>query len=296
MRDFDAVQTEKDFTMTHRLFIGLLALVGLSTSVRAQDVESFAEPYRRIDVAAAESGIVLKLHVKEGDHVAADQPLADLDQDVLKASLEIARAHKDADSSLLSAQAELLLREERLAKLEELKLSGNASEEEVRRASLERELAAGRVLAAKESLAIKKLEFERIQLQLDRRTIRSPIGGYVVELFREEGEFVAPTSPMIVTVVQLDPLLVTFPVPASQALTLQERRPVTVRIDGHEKPTRGEIELVSPVTNAESQTVRVRVRIPNPENRFRAGSKAWLSLGSDPTKLTVKPGTTRAKQ
>ena len=123
------------------------------------------------------------------------------------------------------------------------------------------------MLAAKESLAIKKLEFERIQLQLDRRTIRSPIGGYVVELFREEGEFVAPTSPMIVTVVQLDPLLVTFPVPASQALTLQERRPVTVQIDGHEKPTRGEIELVSPVTNAESQTVRVRVRIPNPDYR-----------------------------
>ena len=278
------------------LLLGLLVMAGFSADVVAQDVESFPEPYRRIDVAAAESGIVLKLHVKEGDRVEADQPIAELDQDVIKASLEISRAHKDADSSLLSTQAELSLREERLAKLEELRLNGNASEEEVRRASLERELAAGRVLAAKESLEIKRLEFERIRLQLARRTVRAPISGYVVELFREVGEFVAPTNPMIVTVVQLDPLLVTFPVPASQALALQERRPVTVRIDGHEKATRGEIELVSAVTNAESQTVRVRVRIPNPDNRFRAGSKSWLSLGSDPSKLTAKPEVGRAKQ
>ena len=103
-----------------------LALVGRPCF--ADEIQSFTEPYRTIKLAAAESGIVIGLNVEEGDTVEKDQPLADLNQGVLKASVEIARGHRDSVSGLKSAESELKLRSDRLKKLQELRLSGNASE------------------------------------------------------------------------------------------------------------------------------------------------------------------------
>jgi multidrug efflux pump subunit AcrA (membrane-fusion protein) len=111
-----------------------LALVG--GQCLADDIQSFTEPYRTINLAAAESGIVIGLNVDEGDPVEKDQALADLNQDVLKAGVEIARAHRDSVSGLKSAESELKLRSERLTKLRALRLNENASEEEVNRALL----------------------------------------------------------------------------------------------------------------------------------------------------------------
>lgn len=79
---------------------------------------------------------MIAVHVKEGDAVTQDQALADLNQDVMRASLEIARIQRDATSALKSAAAELRLRSDRLEKLRELRLSNNASVEEVSRAVL----------------------------------------------------------------------------------------------------------------------------------------------------------------
>jgi multidrug efflux pump subunit AcrA (membrane-fusion protein) len=154
---------------------------------------------------------------------------------VLRASLEIARVQRDATSSLKSAEAELRLRTTRLSKLEELRLNENASEEEVRRAEPEKEVAAARVLAAKETIETKRLEYERIRIQLEQRTLRSPITGFVTEVYKDIGEFVALTDPVVVTVVQLDPLMVTFSVPAKSASSLKPGQSVPVKIDGHKE-------------------------------------------------------------
>lgn len=270
------------------------ALLCFAGRLAAAEIEGFTEPYQTIDVAAIESGIITELQVKEGDLVSPDQPLAQLNQDVLRASLEIARAGRDATSILKSAEAELRLRADRLQKLEELRLTGNASQEEVQRAALDRELAEARVLAAREELEIKRLEYERIRIQVERRTVNSPIAGFVTQVYREVGEFVAPTEPVVMTVVQLDPLVVVFPVPATDAIRLKKGNRASVRIDGQKKPVAGDIEVVSPVINAESQTVRVRVRIPNPGFAIQSGAKAWFDpLGSEKTTQRETPAAQR---
>lgn len=275
------------------LAVVLAVIVFASPSREAQpgEIESFTEPYRSIDVAAVETGLIIAVHVKEGDHVDGTQPLAELNQDLLRASLEIARGHRDATSILKSAEAELRLRATRLEKLEELRETENASEEEVRRAELDKEIAESRVLGARETLEIKRLEFERIRIQLEQRIVRSPIAGFVTRVYKDVGEFVALTDPVVVTVVQLDPLMIMFSVPASPAVALKPGQEVAVRIDGQKKTTSAKIELISPVINAESQTVRVKVQLPNPGYRLRSGSKCWLQLpGLEPRQATKPDG------
>jgi membrane fusion protein, multidrug efflux system len=261
-----------------------LALVGRPCF--ADEIQSFTEPYRTIKLAAAESGIVIGLNVEEGDTVEKDQPLADLNQGVLKASVEIARGHRDSVSGLKSAESELKLRSDRLKKLQELRLSGNASEEEVNLAQLEFEVAEARVLQVRETLEIKHLEYERIRLQLGLRTVRSPIDGVVTEIFRDVGEFVSPADPVVLTIVQLNPLRATFSIPMSDVTSVRKGQTVAVRIDGVEKPVNAQVELVSPVINAESQTVRVKVELPNPGNRIRSGAKCFFVSASASSKLT----------
>ncbi len=270
-----------------RLIIAAMCLAFLAANASAGEIEGFTEPHRTIDIAAVDSGIIIDVHVKEGDKVSKDQPLAELNQDVLKATLEIARAQRDATSALKSAESELKLRADRLAKLKILRDRGNASEEEVFRAELEQEIAEAHVLAAKENQEIKSLDHERIRLQLAQRTVRSTIDGFVTHIHRDTGEFVAPTDPVVMTVVQLDPLAIVFSVPASAAASFQPNQSLPVRIDGEKKLADSKIDSISPVINAESQTVRVRVLIPNAGYKLRSGAKSFLEIPGLPEKATT---------
>ena len=65
-------------------------LLALPVPAVAIQVDGFTEPYRTIDIAAAETGIIAEINVEEGDTVRRGQVLAVLDRDVLLALLAIA--------------------------------------------------------------------------------------------------------------------------------------------------------------------------------------------------------------
>jgi membrane fusion protein, multidrug efflux system len=257
-----------------------LSLAFVSERCLADDIQSFTEPYRTINLAAAETEIVMSLTVKEGDPVERDQALTDLNQDIPKAGVEIVRSHRDAVSGLKSSESELKLHSQRLTKLQKLRQNENASEEEVNRAQLEFEVAEAKVLPVREQLEIKRLEYERIRLQLARRTVRSPIDGVVTELFRDIGEYVSPADPVLLTIVQLNPLRATFPVPIADVKSLRKGQTISIKVGGVAKPVNARVELVSPVINADSQTVRVKVELPNPGYRIRSDAKCFFASGS----------------
>ncbi len=261
-----------------------------AASATASDIDGFTEPYRSVDVAAAEPGIIAELKVDEGQKVESGQILGQLDQRVLHASLRIAEQAMKSKGQLNSVQAELDLKSNRLRKLTILRQTDNASQEEVDRAAAEVAIANARVLTAQEALVIKKLEYARILVQIERTNIRSPIDGAITQLYREEGEFVVPTDPVVVKIVQLDPLLATFSIPSFQAETLATGELVDLTIVDAKGTAKGTVEFVSPVTDAQSGTVKVKIRLPNPGNKYRSGTKCTLHLTNrKPTKLTQRP-------
>jgi len=248
---------------------------------RAVEVESFAEPYRSIDVAAAEPGIIRSCEVKEGDIVSEGEVLAQLDHDVQLALLAMGEKSKEFRGRITSAQAELELRRYRLTKLEELHVRGHARQEEVERARADVAIAQGNLLSAQEELMLKGLEYQRIQVQIERRIIRSPLSGVVTAIRRQPGEFVPAVDPHVMTIVQLDSLIATFSVPAVKATNMYVEQQVNVRFPQTKQVAAGVIEFISPVDEADSGTIRVKVRIDNRDGRLRSGQRCVLQVDED---------------
>lgn len=251
---------------------------GCKTSLQeAAEIQGFTEPYQDIDVAAAEPGVIESIDVKEGDRVKADQILVRMDSAVLEVTLKIARSIKQSRGQLESATEELALQTKMFSKLEGLLERQHASSQEIERALTQRRIAQARLKAVREELVIKTLEYERAVAQLERRRLRSPMDGIVTRILKDRGESVSLSDPVLVKVVQLDPLLVIFLVPAEQARTLNNGKTVDIRIP-KSQTAKGEIEFVSPTADPQSGLTRVRVRVPNPEERLPCGATCFLML------------------
>ena len=249
------------------------------------------EPYRAIEVAAAESGVVVELCVREGQAVQRGQVLAVLDCDVLAAMLAVAQQGMQAKGGRNSALADVQLRADRLRSFEAVFAKGHARQEEVDRARAELAMAEARLLAVEEELGKQALECERIKVQIERRTIRAPIDGVVSKIEREVGEFLPPTAPLLLTLVQLNPLLAVFSLPSAQARQLRAEQEVLIRWLDSRETVRGKIDLVAPTTDPESGTVLVKVRIDNTQRRFRSGERCeWHLAGDDLPAALPPPG------
>jgi RND family efflux transporter MFP subunit len=262
-----------------------VGLCGLPVCSRAATIEGFIEPYRKIDVAPAEPGTITTIDVQEGDAVTKGQLLAALDCDVLQITLEMAKASMDSKGRYDSAMAERNLRAKRLAKLEELRPRGHASQEEVDRARTDCEVAEANLLSVKEQHELDELEYKKTQAMIERRTLRSPIDGVVTRVYREQREYVAPNAPTVLTVVQLNPLRVVFSIPTAQAATMTIGHSLPLSLPDTGAKAEGRVEFISPVTDADSGTVRVKVLLNNDQGEYRCGVRCALDL-PEPAHLT----------
>lgn len=264
---------------TSRMLTLVAALAALTTYAAADEpIEGFTEPYRTIHVAAPDSGIVARVLVREGEAVRARQPLVALDDEILQMLLEIAKQQMEATGRLDAANAELELHTSRFSKLSELRNVGQAYQQEVDRARADVEVAQGRLLAMKEELVLKRLEFKKIQVQLARRQVTAPVDGVVTKLTKNPGEYVSPVDPEVVTLVQLNPLRATFLMDRADVQKVRIGQNVTISFPEASTSARGVVELVSELTDAESGTVPVKIRVENSAGKYRSGERCQLVI------------------
>jgi RND family efflux transporter MFP subunit len=269
---------------TFHILAGWTAALGLAAigdRLRAADDapprQGFSEPYRVINVASAESGTLDVLSVRLGDRVREGQPLASLDMAVHQTLVEIARANKEAEGELVAARAERRVREHRLEKMSELHRSSFASDEELERAQADLDIVRAQVQTAEERREMRELEYAKLQAQLQARTIRAPQDGVITRIFKHRGEYVGPNDPAVFQLVQLDPLAVVFLLPWDEVQDLAVDQKVQVSFLSVKRPVPGTIEFVSPMVEAGSGTVTVRVRVENPDGSLWAGEPCeWL--------------------
>ncbi len=246
--------------------------------LHAQVIESFTEPFRKVELTPAETGILTLLTVKEGDRVRKDQTIGSLDCDVQEIAQQIAHTAMQSRGRLDSALAEQELRKKRLDKLNELRATGHATQEEIHRAAADLSVAEANVLTANEQRVIDTLEHKKLAAMIERRRLRSPLNGVVTRVLRDENDYVGGNAAHVLTVMQLDPLRATFSVPTQHAALLIQNQKVPISLADSGETTLGKVELVSPVTDAESGTVRVKVLIENADGKYRCGVRCSLDL------------------
>ena len=270
-------------TTRHRVWrlCATLAAGLIAGPLLAGEIEGFTEPYRDLDVSATDTGIVSLVNVREGDQVKTSQILGSLDQSLLIATLEIADRGRQAQGRMKSAAADVRLKTERCEKLKLLFDRKHATQEELDRSLVEKEVSEAQLLAVQEEISVRSLEYDRIKIQLEQRQVRSPIDGVVVKLHRDVGEFVSGNDPVIATVVQLDPLIATYSVPSSLCKEIKEDANIEILIGSNRAPVSGVVDYVAPVTDAQSGTILIKVRVANPQYQYRSGEKCLLIVDGE---------------
>lgn len=276
-------------------------LIFFLAAVSAQEdngtsVLGYLEPYRSIDMNASESGVISEIFVEEGDRVSEGQALVSLNNSVLEAQLAIAKVQSGSEASITVANADLGVARDRFEKLSKLKNQGTAHSSEVARAEADVKKAEAQLSIANEEKKIAGFRVEEIQAQIERRILRSPIDGVVLEINREIAETAADASGSqmskpLVKVARIDRLKLVVHVPAPLSGQLAVGRKLTVHVlkqdsltadrDSSAIRTTGEIEFVSPAIDPSSETIRTRLVIENPDHKLLSGSHA-IVLFADP--------------
>jgi HlyD family secretion protein len=154
-----------------------------------------------IDVASDVSGVVREVYVQVGDLVKFDQALFRLDDLETKAKLRMREADvavaqaKVAEARSLEADAE-----DRLRLVQGLTDRRALSQEEVDRRTRAVEIAQTQVKIAEANLLKAQRDVEQVEVDLERLTVRAPIGCRVLQVNVQPGEFAQgdPDVPLMV--------------------------------------------------------------------------------------------------
>jgi len=249
----------------------LLGSVGTTAyAAPAKPAGCLIEPDQVADVGSSVTGIIDKLNVVLGDSVEAGQSVATLRADVERANANAAALRTQMDAEVKAAAANLELARQKVTRTQQLVAKDFLSQQALDQASTEMEVAAQKHTLARSQQRIYSQEQAVAQAQLGLRTLRSPIGGIVVERYSNVGERVEDRP--VLRVATIDPLRVSLMVPITQygpinlgdQLAIHPELPLagTAKGPAHE----GDKGV-----DAGHNTFRVRLTLPNPDHRLPAG-------------------------
>ncbi len=207
-------------------------------------------PDRDAEVAPQVAGRIAKVLVREGDRVAAGQPVARIEDAGL-----VDQAN-EAAAALAKAEAERRNADATRARTERVFEHGIAARQEVEDAVTRADTAAASEREARAAAA-------RIHRQVERATVRSPLAGVVVRIFRRSGELVdgTPNTP-VVEVADPSRLELAAEATASDLVRLAADAPAeitTAALPGARWS--GAVSVVSPAVDRSTGLGKVRIAI-----------------------------------
>jgi len=259
------------------LVAGTLQMVALQVSA----VDSFdcvINPRATIKLGSPEEGILEEMLVARGDRVKKGDPVAALDKEVEELSTELARLRAKSTAEIRSARAQVGFRKKEVERLEDMHLSKTISEKVYDQAEIERQLAVFSLESINMEHRLAQVEHRRAKARLDRRTIKSPVDGVVVDITLSPGEYVHEQAPLMI-IAEVDPLNVEVFVPVAHYGEIKMGMQADII---PENPVGGvyhaDVTVVDSVLDAASRTFGVRLELPNPDYVLPAGLRCTVSF------------------
>ncbi|MGO4393365.1 efflux RND transporter periplasmic adaptor subunit [Variovorax sp. M-6] len=245
---------------------GAPALVTLAAAQRQNvpvtvQVNGSVVSLNSVDLKPQVTNTVREVHVKEGQFVKAGQLLFTLDDRPDQANLAKARAQQQRDEAML---ADL----ERQYKRSQDLVAQNFIAKSAADATLS-QLEAQRAAVAADRAAV-----QSAQVALGYATLRAPIAGRIGAVNIYPGTLVQP-SLSLVTITQLDPIAVSFPVPEGKLQDLltaaREHTPVEALVAGRKTPLKGTLSFVDNTVDPLIGTVRAKAVFDNADQALWPG-------------------------
>ncbi len=249
-----------------------------STPTDRTGLDCMIQPHQVIQVGSAVPGVIDKVLVDRGEIVNQGQVLVQLQANVERAALAVARERslQEGEMKVAAGSADLATRE--LQRAKELHAEQFVSQTYLDKQRAEATVAGGRTDQAQERRRLSQREVQLAAAQLAQRSIAAPVSGVVVERFMSPGEFVDQKP--ILRLATIDPLRVDVLVPAQvfgQVVVGMKGIVSPELINTKEHPAI--VKTVDRVIDAATNTFRVRLELPNPGGVLPAGLRCKVDLG-----------------
>lgn len=260
------------------------------------------------------SGRVAKINVDLGSRVKAGDLLISLDAGELSAAVQVAEANlekakrsdlpalsNNARTTLATAEATYNNAEADYKRVKALKDSNAVSQQAYEQAEKAYLLAKSAYESAKQNLNIvengtvpETIRLCQAQLAQARANyansiINSPIDGVVTARYINPGELAGTSNPVL-SVVNLDKVVVRVDVDESLINTLKEGAVVDVKVAAASKtPYKGTITNVALAASPTTKAYQVKIQISNPDHLLKPGMYAEVALTGQGGKGIILP-------
>jgi RND family efflux transporter MFP subunit len=258
---------------THKVEVPTVAVVKAVRTRLANTMTFQAEfyPFQDVLIHAKVSGYVNPIRVDIGDQVKAGELLATLEIPELKDQLAGARASE--------RRAEV---EHSIAHLDHQRLVEVNRSQANLVAQQDLDDAEAKDSAAAAALATARADADRLATLTDYTRVMAPFAGVITKRFVDNGTLVeagtsSNTGP-IVELAESDLLRLRFPVPEAETPLVRVGGSVVIAVDALHRVFDGTIARDSGDIDRSTRTMIVEVDVPNPDNVFRPGMYASVTL------------------
>ena len=214
-----------------------------------------AEAENDITVSAEEGGKLVRFYADKGDHVGRGAAIAKIDDAILEAQVEEARASAELDLQRYLRQKQVWEEERIGSEITYLQTKSQADQSSAR--------------------------LNLLQARLDRTTIRSPVAGILDDRYVDAGEVVVPGT-RVARVVDIDRLKITGGIPERFAPFVQAGGNAIITFDvlpGRELD--GTIRYVGAAVDPQSRTFPIEILMDNPNGAVKPQMIANVRVATD---------------
>lgn len=207
-------------------------------------------PNEYVEISTEASGKITKIEFNEGSYVKKGDLLVKVNDSELQAQLSKAKYRKELAQEKEFRQRKLL--------------ESNSTSKELYDIALN-------------ELNTVNADIELINAQIAKTEIRAPFDGKIGLRSVSEGAYVTPGT-KIASLVNVNPAKIDFLIPQKYADMIGNGTVVKISIPFKSESYTGTVYAVEPGVDAQTRTLRVRAKTPNPNGRLVAGSYVEVSV------------------
>jgi RND family efflux transporter MFP subunit len=261
--------------------LSLFCIVAFSSNIAASqytELDCLVKPEMYVDLSSPVDGILETILVNKSDVIQKGQILGYLESSVEQARVELAQYQADIYNPIRTQKIRLEFAKRHSQRIENLHRKKAVSFKDKDDADTEVAIAEADLLQAKIDRQKSKLQLDLAIAELNRRTIKSPIDGIVIERYVMPGESVDDRP--ILQLAKVDPLLVEVVASAELFGLIKKDMKVQIFPEAPSNSTyQATVSVVDKIIDAASGSFTVRLALPNPDEKLIGGTKCLARFG-----------------
>ncbi|HMX09909.1 MAG TPA: efflux RND transporter periplasmic adaptor subunit [Burkholderiaceae bacterium] len=259
---------------------GPTAAAAASTAGATTEVDCMILPSKVVEIRSPVVGLIEKVHVRRGAAVRLDEPLVTLESAVERSAMSTAAFKAQTQGALQVAGHKARAAREKAKRFQELFEEEFVSAQARDDARAEWDLAEAELKTAQENAELARLEHRQMVEQLNRRVLRSPVNGVVMDVNLYEGSLVDPGDgrKAIMKVAQTDMLRVEATVPVQRFREFRADGWLLVKPEApFDRSFRARVNTIDRVVDPAAGTFGVVAELENRRQELPGGIRCTLS-------------------